>query len=238
LVVGVLLLIGISLGPNAGVFDAYRALALLIPPMGLVRAPAAMFSAAHPLACILAGLGAAGLLRLVPPPQRGFAAVALVAVAVVSTFSVHAGGQGATVVYSAVGARPGEPALDFLEEVAALGGEGPVLETGRAIYGSMGAAPPIMLSPYHRMQTSVCHASFRPRRMLQIHRHGESLNDPRSARALYDAGFRMILVRPGSRDEGTREIAARAEAASRSKNIGLRLLHEDAGLAAYTLYER
>jgi hypothetical protein len=228
-------LVVLSLGPNSGWFNAYGALAHLIPPMTLVRAPGAVVAVAHPLACILAGLGMAGLIRLTPDRHRHLAAIALVALAIGTTYSVRAGGQTGTVIYEAVRARPSPEALAFLDRLAELGVEGPLVDSGRTIRAANDPAPPLMLGAYHGMRTNVCHSSIRLGQIREIESHLAKLNDPRSLRALHAMGFRVLLARPGSFDEETRRVAAMAARAARSPRVPLKLLYEDAGLAAYAL---
>jgi hypothetical protein len=113
---------------DAGGSNLFVLLSAVIPGLDAVRSPGGMYSAAHLAFCLLAGFGAAALLRAVPGRAFPYVAGLLVLFAYVDTLRPRSLGFEPRVVFETFRLRPSEAAIGFFAELSELGASGPILE--------------------------------------------------------------------------------------------------------------
>jgi hypothetical protein len=212
LLIASLILISVSVGGNTAarlaamqageplppsIPNLYDALAAVIPGMGAIRGPAALYGGVHAALAILAGFGAAGLIRRVAGKKRQALSAALIALTFIELLHPGLLGLGARIRYVDVVMRPSEAELRFFEEIAARGDEGPLLElpfNPRHIDQSSRA---VLLSAYHRRRTNQCFNSFIPAEVQEVKRVVTRLPEPAAFADLSKLGFTTVVYREG-----------------------------------------
>jgi hypothetical protein len=224
LVAGALLAALLATGP------AFSALSALLPGLDMVRVPARIGSGVQLALCLMAGIGAAALIRSARSAALAAALQAALLLAVgLETVVLPNLAEPSHVRFEALRVRPPRESVAFFEALGRMGNAGPVLELPLETtpYESMQHAPArIVLAAYHRRRTSACFGSFVPparQRLAEV-----------SARfdALRGLGFTTLVLHqalPGA-------VATRRWL---DQNVGpdgpLRVLLEDASLVAYSI---
>lgn len=246
LLVGGLLVMAMATGGSAG--EALRALAAgqappphlpnlynllksVIPGMAVVRVPSALYSGVHLALCALAGLGAAGLLRLAPQRVAVFAAAGLIAVTYVDVLRPRTLGLEPRLEYVMSAQRPSQESLDFYRVLAERGNAGPLFEipTGHT---PMRASNSILLSAYHHRRTSWCYGSFHPPSYERVRALGQELPGREALDEAREMGFTTIVVHHREDLIGL----GRRLALFAARNPGeLRRVHEDGSMTAWAI---
>lgn len=214
----------------------YAGLSALLPGLDSVRLPGTMLHGVHLCASIGAGLGAAGLLRLVPRPGRLLAGAALVALAFVVTVRPPWLGLPPQVQYGRLHLRPPPEALRFFESLEALGNRGPLLELPMNLrspaYLLMDSSAQMLLTTYHGRPTSGCYNSYVPPERRAVAEQVARLPRRDALQALRDMGFTTLVAHHPPPDDPPPVARMLARAAERPGAA----LHRIHGSASYTAY--
>lgn len=254
---GVLLVVLVAAGPmlpNAPSVDLWAALARLVPGMDRVRTPISVVIGAHLGLCILAGYGAAALIRMLQQPcmrrHRHGILVAFVCCVWLATLRPPALGFEPRHATGTLRIVPDESVRTFHAELASLDGDGPIFEMplpredGQVVWG---ATVPWLFDAYvHGRRTSACFGSrvFDRSALAAAER---ALPDPDAIRALASMGFTTIIVhheeldgrrvrRPRRAVEAKRRLKDLRRAAARP-GAGLAEIHTSKSLTAFRILE-
>ena len=212
--------------------NPYAAIATLVPGLRAVRLPMHLVSGVHLLVSLLAGLGAAVLIGLVPRRLATAGGLAMVALVWGITLSSRP-------AYRVLEMRPPPQELALFRELDRLGNSGPLLEVPIKLdwagYQAMDASQQVLLTSYHHRRTSGCYASFGPPILKEIERLAADLPQRRAVRALSEMGFTTLIVRRTPPTRHRRSYARKIERAAEAPHPPLRLLHAGDELAAYEL---
>jgi hypothetical protein len=215
--------------------NPYAWLAARLPGLEIVRNPYALFLGAHVAASVLAGLGAAALLRRTPSRVAPIAATLLIAFSWVDALRPRTLGFEPRVEYRMVSMRPGADELAFFEELERRGNRGPLLEVPIHPEHAARVSKAILLSAYHLRRTSPCYNSFVPPATREVARLASELPDAAALRALASLGFTTVVAHhPPTSGPVAAELHRRLEAAADS-GAGLRRVHGDASRTAYAI---
>ena len=214
----------------------YLAIASLVPGAEVIRAVALVYAGTHLTLCILAGLGAAALLRIAPRRYAVWAAVVLIACAYLDTLRPRTLGLTPRFRYAMLRLRPDEATLAFYRELEALGNDGPILEVPLAPDNYGPATDVILLSAYHHRRVSACYNSFWPEEAARVTEISSRLPRPRAIQALRKLGFTTMVVHHGKPDSyAERHRKAIENFATATRGRFLRRLHADDALTAYSI---
>ena len=190
-----------------------------------MRNPYALFLGAHVAACVLAGLGAAALLRRTPARVAWVAAGCLIACAWIDVLRPRTLGFEPRVEYRMLSLRPGADEIAFFEALAQQGNRGPLLEVPIHPKHAARVSKAVLLSAYHLRRTSPCYNSFVPPVTGEVARLASELPDPAALQALARLGFTTIVAHhPDSSGPVAAELHRRLELAAAS-GAGLRRVY-------------
>jgi hypothetical protein len=251
LLVGIVLIHVVSIGAVSGDFtvsviwdgegwppNLYMALARVVPGLGLVRAPAAIFNCAVALIALLAGIGAAGVLQSLPERARGAVAVLCAAVVFVDMLRPPALGWHADYTFAAFALRPDQALLDFYDALQQAGNRGPILQVPATPRRPRRESTATLLSAYHRRPIGQCYNSHHTPAVRRVRELSESLPDAAAVAALAELGFTTFVITHGPRDvNGPARRRAWAEAAS-GPDAPLREIHASGERTAYEIVPR
>jgi hypothetical protein len=175
--------------------NLYDALALLIPGMDQVRGPAALYQGTQMALCLLAGLGAAALVRAAGSRRALLVGGALILFAFVEGMRPAWLGLSPRIDYVPWQMRPAQPELDFFARAAELGSQGPILELPFNPRNIDQSSRAVLLAAYHRRRTSQCFNSFMPPSVWRVKEVADRLPEAAAMREIADMGFRSILIR-------------------------------------------
>jgi hypothetical protein len=216
--------------------NLWEPLAAIVPTLKVVRAPAALFAGAHLALAILAGLGAAAILRLVPARWAPWAAVGLVALAYVDTLAPETLGFEPHVSYEIVAMGPSDESLEFFQTLEEMGNEGPLFEISSAGYlaaEKTRASRSTLLTAYHHRRTSTCYNSFVGEVQEELAALREAAPAPEALQRLRELGFTTVILH---HERSLRRVRRHhVFDAAGQKGNGLRLLHRDKWRSAYAL---
>jgi hypothetical protein len=215
--------------------NLYAFLAGGIPGLDVVRVPAAIDSGFHLALCLLAGLGAAGLIRGVGTRFRVWAAVALLLVSFGDQLRPRTLGLEPRLEYAWFRVRPEETTLGFFRELEARGDRGPLFEVPTD-HTPWAASAAILLTGYHGRRTSWCFGSFHPPIADRVRALGPEMPAADAVEELRGMGFRSVLVHHPTRLQAP--LRERFRAFSRRHPGLLRPLHETPSLSAYSIAPR
>jgi hypothetical protein len=212
----------VAIGHNAYPLpNAHRLLALVLPGLDAVRVVLRVFSATHLAFALLAGIGAAALIRL---GGRAGVAIATVLVLVCAFEMLRAPSLGIDRTYrwALEEIRPDPAEIAFFDKLAELGDDGPLLEV--PVDQTQGAlwmgAPRIMLSLYHRRRTSACFGSYPPPGREALAALASRLPEPEAIDSLSQMGFTTVIFRHRNERSASFRRAGRVRrAAERGRGI-------------------
>jgi hypothetical protein len=217
--------------------NLYAMLAAVIPGLDVVRAPGALFSGTHLALSILAGFGAAALIRLSPHKYATYVAAVLMCLTWVYTLTPGAVGFLPRTQYSAMSVKPRAGSIDFFRELERLGNSGPILEVPfNHPRDPRQRAEAVLLTAYHHRHTSQCYNSFFGPAHFQVKTMSERLPSNDALVSLRKLGFTTILVHHHGRDQEARSRRQRFERFEADAKGGLleRILGDDS-LTAYAI---
>ncbi len=224
--------------------NLYGAIAEFIPGLRSVRAVGTISAGAHWSLCILAGLGAAGLLRGLPSVQaRRFAGAGLVLWVGVATLGPDWIGGTPPYRFAPLAIRPDASTLAFFEELERRGNSGPILEVptyasvdrGPVQLGSLAFSPErVLLTSFHGRRTSACLGSYSPPERLVVGKAADRLPDPEALRDLARMGFTTLVVRHQGKPNAPVPLRRALEGLSKKGDL-LRLVYATPELRAYAI---
>jgi hypothetical protein len=153
-----------------------------------------MYGGVHLILCLLAGIGAAGLLGRVPPRLALASAWTLIGLAGLDTLRPSYLGLEPRIDYRMVELRPRDDELELFEALDASGDAGPLLEYPVNHINFWKASRGLILSAYHHRPTSYCYNSFFPPEAREVERLGKALPGVAPLAALREMGFRTLVV--------------------------------------------
>ena len=235
LVAGALLALLVASGGEPWLPGLPSALARFVPGLDAIRGLSRLDSAVLLALCILAGLGAAALLRAAPERLRPAAAALLVLAAYVDTLRPASLGLAPRVELRMTELAPPPAALELFERLAAQGDRGPLAEVPLHRKTHRRNNEAILMSAYHHRRTSACRNSYLPAGLAAVEATLLALPAPAAVERVRALGFRTIVVHhpPGSPVGGAleRRFAERAAA----PGSGLRLLAANPWYSAYSI---
>jgi hypothetical protein len=184
-----------ELGRPAPLLPGYGWLASFLPGLDVIRSPASLYSGTHLTSSLLAGLGAAAVLRRIPSRFVAVASLGLI-LAASGTVSFHRSSSGLdTSDFRFVSVRPAAEAIRFFETLERLGNEGPLLEVP-VPYDVVipRVSTSVLLSAYHGRPTSDCYNSFIPPELEDARRAADALPSEKGVRVARDLGFTTIVL--------------------------------------------
>jgi len=223
--------------PLVALPNPFAALAGILPGLRSVRLPSELALVSRELLCVLAGIGAAGALRVLPARARSLAGAALVAAVFLEGIALPGMGEGPR--FGAFRLRPPDAEIDFFAGLAAAGNRGPLLELplhrGNPAYTFRAAPRQQLLTAYHHRRTSACYVSFIPDSVRALAEHAAELPGPAGVERIRALGFTTVVVH---RDPALPDGEA-LNARFRSADAGSRLvpIAASAGLAAFRIEE-
>ncbi len=171
-------------------------LAGFIPGLDAVRAPERIVGGVHVALSLLAGLGTAGLLRLLHGTARTVGASVAVAFVVFSLLMPGLSGLRGPIVFDGYVIRPADERLAFYETLAARGLAGPVLEipAGAALF----SRTKLIAQAWHHRPTSACGGqSFAPPEVQVVQRVVARLPATDALEQAHALGFETLIIHHG-----------------------------------------
>ncbi|MCS5636297.1 MAG: hypothetical protein NZ990_07250 [Myxococcota bacterium] len=176
--------------------DFFHLLAQLLPGLENVRVISLMGAGVHLSACVLAGIGAAALIRLAGR-QKNLAQGFVLGLAAVDILAPPIPGFTAGGSAEGLDIRPSNESIGFFEQLGETGPPGWILELpfDHGSGTTVKLAPErILLSFYHRRRTSACYSAYPPRGRAALARSVETPLDAEALRVLQDQGFGLIVL--------------------------------------------
>jgi len=175
--------------------NLYAALAAVVPGLDVVRAPANLYTATHLALCVLAGFGAAALLRLAPVRYATAAAALLLALAALAALRPPLPGVQPAPRLVAVRVAPDPAEVDFYADLADAGNDGPIVELPYDPRDMRRTSTAVLLSAYHRRRTAACWGSRRPDHVAEIQNLAGQLPKAAGVEGLAEMGFTTVVRR-------------------------------------------
>jgi hypothetical protein len=212
-----------------------------LPGLRNVRLPGEFSLATRAIVCLLAGLGAAGLLGRLPEGLGRIAGLVLILVAFTQTPGLAGIFSASVPRFGALAIRPPQDALRFFDALAESGNDGPLLELpiDRANRGYTFRAAPEqqLLSAYHHRRTSGCYFSFIPQRVRALAELSRELPGHAALDRARELGFTTVVVHHGPRNQLGRATQQRFDRAVETGGFGLRPIATSPKRSAYALGE-
>ncbi|MBW2287790.1 MAG: hypothetical protein JRG90_08190 [Deltaproteobacteria bacterium] len=221
--------------------NLFAALSGWLPGLRNVRLPGEFALATRAMVCLLAGLGAAGLLNRLPERLSRIAAPVLILLAFTQTPGLPGFSSGTAPRFGSLTIRPPEDALTFFDALAESGNDGPLLElpidrTNRG-YTFRAAPEQQLLSAYHHRRTSGCYFSFIPQRVRALAELSRELPENAALDRARELGFTTVIVHHGPRNQLGRATRQRFDRAIETGSAGFQLIATSPNRTAYALDE-
>lgn len=221
-------LMGVLLGQDVGSWSPYDALGRVLPGLTTVRGVERLSAGVHLAVSVLAGIGAATLLRR----ARGWApglAVLLVAVAFVEVARPVVLGLEPLYGWKSTPIGVDQRSRRFFEDLAATGNAGPLFELPSEEEVRFEVPRRIFRAFDHRRRTSACFASYQSPLQEELDDLADRVPDATALRRLREHGFTTLIVEQSG--------FFRFRKATTEDNPRLRLVHRAPGKAAYEILE-
>ena len=213
--------------------NLWTPLAAILPGFDVVRAPAALLSGVHTILCILAGLGAAALIRAAPPRWWATAIGILIVLAYVDTLRPETLGFVPRQRYAPLELRPDPEQLEFFARLEAMGDQGPLYEVTFPRKLNPRTTEPLLLASYHGRPTSVCYNSFIVRELYDL---WNEIDDPSRLFELHEMGFTTLIIHaPRGNADGDQLQLRLLDLQIRTGDRYLRLLASDPAMTAWRI---
>jgi hypothetical protein len=215
----------------------YHAIAPFVPGLDMVRVPGEMDSGFFLALALLAGLGAAAVLRRVPPRYVRPTAVALVALSLLEVRGPPL--LGPTVHYELTQLAPRKSAQFFFARLSELGNTGPLLEVpvgkSKNLATRARASHQVLVTAYHGRPTSECRNSHTPAVSGEVRELILELPEQRALAQLRSMGFTTIVVHHHPSVPRHRRIVQPYLEAAAGPEARLRWLHGDSERSAFLI---
>jgi len=212
--------------------DPYALLAGVLPGLDAVRVVFRLSAGVLLAFSVLAGLGAAALIRM-SGRRSSLVAATLIAGSVVAVLRPDFFGPTLPRGWLLHDVRASQEAVQFFDALAKSGNDGPLLELPYDPGFGFGVNPErILLTAYHHRRTSACYGSFIPPETQEILLLSTRLPEPAAARRLSELGFTTVVVHHGKDAMGS--ILSRLLQRPGSQE-SLRLLHSNGLITAFEL---
>jgi hypothetical protein len=217
----------------------YGIVSSLVPGLDSVRAPRILSIGVHLALSLLAGLGAAGLLRLAPrlAPKGWSGALAGLMVLAAAGVALRPAWLGfePSVRFETLAIRPSQEDRAFFTQLAEMNNTGPVAEYPVVRRTGIAAVEPILLSAWHGRKTSACNGvSFRPPALAEIEEIASRLPEREAVADLRARGFTTLVVH----EIGRAPLAPAFREAAERGDSGLRFLLDSSRMSAFALEPR
>lgn len=176
--------------------NLYRIVAAVVPGLENVRVPKLIASGVHLVLSVLAGVGAAALIRAVPGRAAAAVAVALIVVVYLDMLRPRTLGLEPRTEFVEYRVRPSEDSLEFFRILSERGNSGPIFEVPTTFH-PMTASAAIISMAYHQRPTSWCMGSFHPPVSVRVREIGFEMPALEPLRELKEMGFTTVIVHHG-----------------------------------------
>jgi hypothetical protein len=221
--------------------NPFGALARVLPGLQSVRLPGEFALQVREIACLLAGFGAAALLRWAPARWATLVAMVLIIGAFCETLRPPFAGLAASPPFGALRIRPSDEALAFFATLEQTGNRGPLLElpVDRTNPGYTFRAAPLqqLFTAYHHRRTSGCYVSFIPQQVRGLASISDGLPGDAALDRALELGFTTIVIHHGERLPAGRVIDRRFRRALETGDSRLEPIATSATMTAYALRE-
>jgi len=221
--------------PTMLVPNLYAWLARSVPGLDLIRGVSRLYSGVLLALCILAGLGAAALVRAAPERWRSAVAAALVLAAGVDTLRPAGLGLSPRVAFEMTEIAPARKQVEFFQALADRNNSGPIAEVPLDRKTQLRNNTAILLSAYHHRRTSACRNSFLPARLGELEATLARLPAPGAVQELRDLGFTTIVVHHESGSPRLEALRLRFAQRARDPEAAIALVHANDALSAYAI---
>lgn len=227
--------------PAVNLPNLFAAARAIVPGLDSVRLPSMLAHGARMLLCVLAGLGAAALLRRVPGRYAAATGALLILLAALDTLQPSLLGGARPVRFASLDLRPPESTLAFYARLEALGNDGPMLElpmTSTPMYRFEDAPMQHLLTAFHHRRTSGCSPSYTPPVVQGVAALAGRIERPGSLAEVRDLGFTTLVVHHPPGRPGAERYAVRIARLARRSRGDLVEIASAEGLTAYALRAR
>jgi hypothetical protein len=221
--------------PRILVPNLYAWLGRFVPGLEVVRGVSRLYSGVLLALCVLAGLGAAALLRAVPARLRPAAAVALALAAYVDTLRPASLGLAPRVTFQMTEIAPPAEQIRFFRRLDELGDAGPLAETPLHRKTHLRNNTALLLSAYHHRRTSACRNSFLPRPLGGVEATLARLPQPDAVARARELGFATVVVHHAAGSPGQQALRRRFEASAAAADSPLELVLASESLSAFRI---
>jgi hypothetical protein len=219
--------------------NPFGILAKSLPGLAGVRLPGEFALAVRELGCILAGLGAAALLRCLPSRAATPASIVLIAVAFGVTLGTPVPLGDTRPAFAALRIRPPDSTIAFFAALAADGNRGPLLELPAdredRSYVFLRAPEQQLLTAYHHRRSSGCYVSFIPEAVRGLGALDRELPAPEAVARVRELGFTTVVVHHGEQLPAGAKLEARLRRSVAAGDFGLEPLATAPGLSAWAV---
>jgi hypothetical protein len=230
------LLLLLTGNPSIHIPNAYLFLAKMIPGLDSVRKIACLSAGVLLVACELAGMGAAALIRL---SKRYWAAVAaaLVLAAVMEVTRPTTLGLPRTYEWQFHSIAADKDSIKFFRDLERLGNTGAIIElpVDLGVDNFTIGMSRISLSFYHHRRTTACMGSFGVPGREALVALADRLPDPEAVQEIRRLGFTTVIIDPKATGP---ELLQRFREQARRKDSGVRFLYWNGSIGAFTLHPR
>jgi len=199
--------------------NLYAALAAVVPGLKIIRGPGSIYQNAQMAYAVLAGFGAAALIRIAGSRrgpvvanagtnrvtagvEAGVASVVVTVVAAGLIFFAYAEtlrprflGLEPRIDFVAHEIRPPQEEIDFFADLEERGAAGPILELPFNPKNIVQSSNAILIAAYHERRTAQCFNSFLPPEVVPVKALSHELPTLDGLKKLSDLGFTTILLR-------------------------------------------
>lgn len=226
------LLLMLTGNPSVHVPNLYLLFASVIPGLDSIRKIACLSSGVLLVACVLAGMGAAALIRR-SKQYWALAAAALVLAAALDVTRPSMLGLPPAYEWQLHSIAADKNSIEFFRTLERLGNTGPIIElpVNLGLQDMTIGIARISLSFYHHRRTSACMGSFAVPREALIEL-ADRLPEPDAVNEIRRLGFTTAIIDPMV--AGT-ALLRRFMAQAQRPESGVRLLYSNGSIRAFTL---
>jgi hypothetical protein len=228
------LLLMLTGDPSVHVPNLYLLLASVIPGLDSIRKIAVLSLGVLLVTCVLAGMGAAALIRL-SKRYWTLAAAALVLAAALDVTRPSMLGLRPTYEWQFHSIAADKNSIEFFRHLEQLGNTGPIIElpVDLGLKNMTIGISRISLSFYHHRRTSACMGSFEVPGRDTFIELASRLPEPAAVDQIRRLGFTTVIIDP--KVAGKALLQRFMEQAQHHESTSLRLLYWNGSIGAFTL---